>query len=315
MAPLVERADALGDGLEASEASGEVRGQDHLARPAGERQGADRGPRHSRTSGCLGDGSEFDYQPTACKQAYRVVVLCKNLTVARGERLLFDDIRYFFYITNDRTSLAEEIVFQANDRCNQENLIAQLKSGVSAMRMPVDNLVSNWAYMVMASLAWTLKAWLALVLPVAGRWKDKHEAQKRTVLRMEFKTFLNALCVCRARWSEGAAACVPAAVVEPVAMGVPAGGRGGPRAAVLSGGLDVGVRTPRFAAATEDKGCRHVGTTIRQPHAADPAAGNLRAARRPAPTGPASRFACLRSRVSTGLSAGDVPSVSVSCNA
>ena len=58
--------------------------------------------------------------------------------------------------------------------------------------MPVDNLVSNWAYMVVASLAWTLKAWFALLLPETGRWQDKHAAEKQTVLRMEFKTFLNA---------------------------------------------------------------------------------------------------------------------------
>ena len=43
----------------------------------------------------------------------------------------------------------------ANERCDQENLIEQLKNGVKAMKLPVDNLVSNWAYMVMASLAWT----------------------------------------------------------------------------------------------------------------------------------------------------------------
>ena len=136
--------------------------------------------------------SEFAYQPTACERPYRVVVLCKNLTVSRGEWLLFDDLRYFFYITNDWSSPAEEVVFEANQRCDQENLIAQLKGGIGALRMPVDSLVSNWAYMVMASLAWTLKAWLALVLPVKGRWRDKHASQKRSVLRMEFGTFLNA---------------------------------------------------------------------------------------------------------------------------
>ena len=59
------------------------------------------------------------------------------------------------------------------------------------MRMPVDNLVSNWAYMVMASLAWTLKAWLALVLPEGGRWRRKRAAEKQSVLRMKFKKFLN----------------------------------------------------------------------------------------------------------------------------
>ena len=136
--------------------------------------------------------SEFSYQPGACDRAYRVVVLCKNLTVSEGEKLLFDDLRYFFYITNDGSLPAAEVVLEANQRCNQENLIAQLKGGVRALRMPVDGLVSNWAYMVMASLAWTLKAWTALALPVSPRWKQKHEAEKQSLLRMEFRTFLNA---------------------------------------------------------------------------------------------------------------------------
>ena len=81
---------------------------------------------------------------------------------------------------------------QANQRCDQENLIAQLKGEVRALRMPLDGLVSNWAYMVMASLAWTLKAWFALSLPETGRWADKHKAEKQSVLRMEFKRFVNA---------------------------------------------------------------------------------------------------------------------------
>ncbi len=136
--------------------------------------------------------AEFDYRPTKCRKTYRIVVLRKNLSVERGEQVLFDDIRYFFYITNDQTSSTAHIVWQANQRCNQENLIEQLKNGVPALRMPVDNLVSNWAYMVMASLAWSLKAWFALRLPETGRWSRKHQAEKQTVLRMEFKKFRHA---------------------------------------------------------------------------------------------------------------------------
>jgi hypothetical protein len=138
------------------------------------------------------DVAEFAYRPVACAKSYRVVVVRKNLSVAKGDQVLFDDIRYFFYITNDRTSVAAEVVFLANDRCNQENLIAQLKNGVGALNVPVDNLVSNWAYMVMGSLAWTLKAWFALLLPEGGRWAEKYRAEKESVLRMEFKKFVNA---------------------------------------------------------------------------------------------------------------------------
>jgi hypothetical protein len=138
------------------------------------------------------DVAEFPYRPTNCHKTYRLVVLRKNLSVERGEQVLFDDIRYFFYISNDRISSPAKIVHSANQRCNQENLNAQLKNGVNATRMPVDTLVSNWAYMVMASLAWTLKAWFALLLPEKGRWKEKHKRQKQAVLKMEFKKFRNA---------------------------------------------------------------------------------------------------------------------------
>ena len=136
--------------------------------------------------------AEFAYQPGACATPYRLVVVRKNISVEQGDQRLFDEIRYFFYLTNDHETAAADIVFLANDRCNQENLIDQLKHGVGATRMPVDTLLSNWAYMVMAALAWTLKAWFALRLPTAGRWAARYAAEKTAVLRMEFKAFLHA---------------------------------------------------------------------------------------------------------------------------
>jgi hypothetical protein len=139
------------------------------------------------------DVAEFDYRPTACRQSYRMIVVRKNLSVEKGERVLFDDIDYFFYLTNDWVTEAAVIVFRANQRCHQENLLAQLLSGVCSLTAPLDNLVSNWAYMVMTTLAWNLKAWWALSLPERpGRWADKHWVDKQWVLRLEFKTFINA---------------------------------------------------------------------------------------------------------------------------
>lgn len=137
--------------------------------------------------------AEFSYQPTKCQKTYRVVVVWKDLEVTQGQKKLFDTDRCFFYITNDRDSSAAQIVFKANDRCDQENLIEQQKNGVRALTAPLDNLQSNWAYMVMAALAWSLKAWAALLLPVNPRWREKHEHEKRTLLRMDFATFRNAL--------------------------------------------------------------------------------------------------------------------------
>src|SRR6202035_639299 len=132
--------------------------------------------------------AEFDYRPFACKKSYRLIVVRKRLEVEKVQLVLLARYRYFFYITNDRDTPAAEIVFLANGRCNQENLIAQLKGAVRALATPVDNLVSNWAYMVMASLAWSLKAWSALLTPVAPRHRARHEAERRTLLRMEFAT-------------------------------------------------------------------------------------------------------------------------------
>jgi len=138
------------------------------------------------------DVAEFEYQPRACRRPYRMIVVRKNLSVEAGDWVLFDDLRYFYYLTNDRETPAEELVFLANERCAQEKLIDQLKNGVHAMRMPVNTLLSNWAYMVMASLAWTLKAWFALLLPEQGRWEEQCAAEKHTVLTMEFRTFQQA---------------------------------------------------------------------------------------------------------------------------
>ena len=135
--------------------------------------------------------AEFEYQPTACTRPYRMIVVRKNISKERGENVLFEELRDFYYITNDRTATAAEIVFSCNDRCNQENLHAQLADGVRALTAPVNSLVANWAYMVMTSLAWTLKAWSALLLPITPRHRAAHEAARKTWLRMEFKTFVN----------------------------------------------------------------------------------------------------------------------------
>ena len=139
------------------------------------------------------DVAEMPYKPVACKNTYRLIVVRKNLSVEKGEVRLFDDYVYFYYLTNDWTSTPAELVLEANQRCNQENLNAQLKGGVRALTAPVDDLESNWAYMVMTALAWNLKAWFALwPTEGPGRHYERHQEEKEAILRMEFKTFVNA---------------------------------------------------------------------------------------------------------------------------
>ena len=76
------------------------------------------------------DVAEFVYRPAGCDRDYRMVALRKKISVEKGQNQLFEEYRYFFYITNERELPIEQIVFKANDRCDQENLIEQLKNGV-----------------------------------------------------------------------------------------------------------------------------------------------------------------------------------------
>jgi len=137
--------------------------------------------------------AEFEHRPAKATQSYRIVVLRKLIVEERGQRTLGTKYRYFFYVTNDRRLGQKRIIAESNGRCNQENLIEQLKNGARALHAPVNTLDANWAYMVMASLAWTLKAWFALLLPVTPRWREQHERDRQLVLRMEFRSFLQHL--------------------------------------------------------------------------------------------------------------------------
>jgi hypothetical protein len=133
------------------------------------------------------DVAEFTYRPGKCRRDYRVVVLRKNISRLKGEQALIDEIRYFFYFTTYRanTHTPARIVELANERCDQENIHGQLKSGLSALRAPVDDLHSNWAYMLIAALAWNIKSWHATMM---------HRKNDRTgFVRMEFKRFLDTI--------------------------------------------------------------------------------------------------------------------------
>lgn len=135
------------------------------------------------------DTAELEHQPTKAKKAYRIVVLRKLIQEERGQVDLGWRYRYFFFVTNDWDLSQDEVMAEAHERCDQENIIEQLKNGVRALRAPLNTLEANWAYMVMASLAWTLKAWFALLLPVSPRWREMHEADQRRILHMNFRTF------------------------------------------------------------------------------------------------------------------------------
>jgi hypothetical protein len=140
--------------------------------------------------------AEFNYQPSACEKSYRMVVVRKEIDVKSGQHLLFDKEKFFFYISNEccEDVPAREVVRGGNKRCNQENTISQLKAS-HALKAPLDNLESNGAYMLFASLGWTLKIWSGMMIRVQGNpgQRRTRSAARNRIIWMEFGTYLNSL--------------------------------------------------------------------------------------------------------------------------
>ena len=65
--------------------------------------------------------AEFEYRPGKCRRKYRMVVVRKNISKMKGDNVLFDEIRYHYYITTRTDVSAAEVVRLANQRCDQEN--------------------------------------------------------------------------------------------------------------------------------------------------------------------------------------------------
>ena len=65
---------------------------------------------------------------------------------------------------------------------------------VNALRVPLYDLISNWAYMVIAALAWNIKSWWAMML--------HRKEDRRAYIGMEFRRFTASVI------------CIPATVIR-----------------------------------------------------------------------------------------------------
>ena len=126
---------------------------------------------------------EFFYTPLKCKKKYRVIVCKKELDIMEGQLRMFEDVKYFFYITNIKDQSAKELLNFMHGRANHENKIEQLANGIHALKMPAAEFMANWAYMAICSLAWNIKSWLGLMIP--------DETKRQRIISCEFKSFQN----------------------------------------------------------------------------------------------------------------------------
>jgi hypothetical protein len=120
--------------------------------------------------------AEVPFSPPDTDKTYRLVLRRKETEHHQGQQHIFDQDRYGWVLTNLPESIPPEDVIDATyQRCDQENIVEQLGSGVAAWRMPVAEFAGNCAWLEIARLAWNLGKWIAqLALPAeVVRWKWK----------------------------------------------------------------------------------------------------------------------------------------------
>lgn len=125
--------------------------------------------------------AELPQLDAATGKPYRLIIRRQRIEHHKGQQHLFDEYRYRYIVTNLPASVStQDVVDLTYERCDQENVIAQLGSGLAAWRMPVADFDGNSAWLEIARLAWNLGKWLAqLVLPdevVRWEWKRFRQA-------------------------------------------------------------------------------------------------------------------------------------------
>ena len=120
--------------------------------------------------------AEVPWTPPGSQHAYRLVIRRQLIEHNKGQTCLFQEYRYRYVVTNlPATVSTSRVIDLTYERCDQENIIEQMGSGLAAWRMPVGQFAGNSAWLEIARLAWNLAKWLAqLVLPEETiRWEWK----------------------------------------------------------------------------------------------------------------------------------------------
>jgi len=124
--------------------------------------------------------AEVPWTPKGLEEPCRLIIRRQLIEHRRGQQFLFTDYRYRYVLTNLPPSWSAQAVIDATyERCDQENVIEQMGSGLAAWRMPVGEFAGNSAWLEIARLAWNIARWVAqLALPAEViRWKWKRFRQ------------------------------------------------------------------------------------------------------------------------------------------
>lgn len=120
--------------------------------------------------------AEVPWTPPGANETYRLVIRRQLIEHRKGQMFLCADYRYRYVVTDlPRSYSTQDVVDETYQRCDQENLIEQMGSGIAMWRMPVAEFDGNCAWLEIARLAWNIGKWIAqLALPEeAVRWEWK----------------------------------------------------------------------------------------------------------------------------------------------
>jgi hypothetical protein len=120
--------------------------------------------------------TEIPWTPKGADKPYRLVIRRQLIEEYKGQRVLFQNYRFHYVLTNLPISYSpHEVIDVTYQRCDQENLIEQMGSGLAMWRMPVAEFHGNSAWLEIGRLAWNLAKWVALLAlaPEVIRWEWK----------------------------------------------------------------------------------------------------------------------------------------------
>jgi hypothetical protein len=122
------------------------------------------------------DGTEWTeiaYQPHGWPRSFRMIV--KRTPFYQGDQRVIGEFLYSPVITNHRGA-APSILKHHLARGGAENYIEEFKNGLGARLLPSGRFNANWAWLVIAQLAYNLAQWFKLlVLPA----KEYHHQLKK----------------------------------------------------------------------------------------------------------------------------------------
>lgn len=107
--------------------------------------------------------AEFSYQPKGWPGAFRMIV--KRAPYYEGSQRIIGE---FFYtpVLTDRRGAGSSVLKHHLARGGAENYIEEFKNGIGARHLPCRSFIANWAWLVIAQLAYNLAQFFKLlVLP------------------------------------------------------------------------------------------------------------------------------------------------------